>query len=119
MGKIGGAISAAQGLSSLFGGGGGGGGSGLTAEQQAALQFAGQQEGMKEQAFYADAGIPFSSGLAMDLGSIGVQTAAAGAGLENQNAQLALQQQSLNNQQNANLGNQLAGLGTALGGLTV
>jgi hypothetical protein len=82
----------------------------LTAEQQAALQHSAQQEAMKETAFYTDAGIPFSSGLAYDLGSIGLQTAAQGAAFEQGNQANYLAQQ-------AQQGNQLAQLGTTLGGL--
>ena len=94
---------------------------GLTADQAAALQYAAQQEAMKETAYYTDAGIPYSSGLAYDLGSIGQQTAANAAQIEQGNVanQLAANAQQFN-QQNA-LGNQLAyrlrGLDVAAGGL--
>jgi hypothetical protein len=83
---------------------------GLTPDEAAMLQFQAQQEAHKETAFYADAGIPYSSGLAMDLGSIGQQTAATAAGIEQGNQQLALQQQALQ-------GNAASALGSAAGGL--
>ncbi|MBO0737076.1 MAG: hypothetical protein J2P48_10970 [Alphaproteobacteria bacterium] len=58
---------------------------------------------MKLKSAYADMGIPFSSGLAYDLGSIPFQEAA-------QNAQIAQNTQGNQNQQFAQLGNALGGL---------
>jgi hypothetical protein len=108
MGKGGVGKLASTALSGLSGGGGSSGG--LTPDEQAMLQYQAQQEAQRETAFYADAGIPFSSGLAYDLGSIGQQTAANAATIEQGNQSLALQQQAL-------AGNSAAALGGAAGGL--
>lgn len=106
---IGAGVSAA---SSGKGGGGGGGGGQLTAQEEAMLAYQAQSEAKKETAAYTDYGIPYSTGLAHDLGSIGFQTAAEAGSLQQSqyNANLAAQTAQSNQ-----LGNALGNLGTALG----
>lgn len=101
-------------VSSLFGGGQQTGSvqspGQLTPDQMANLQFAALNERNKLINYYSNAGIPYSSGLAYDLGSIPFQTAAAAGQIEQG-------QQSTAMAQNTNTANQLAQLGTTLGGL--
>ena len=83
---------------------------GLTQDEMAALQFSALQEQNKLINFYSDAGIPGSSGLAYDLGSIPFQTAAAAGGIEQG-------QQATNLAAGNQTANQFAQLGTTLGNL--
>ena len=83
---------------------------GLTPDEMANLQFAAQSEQNKLINFYSDAGIPFSSGLAFDLGSIPFQTAAAAGQLESSQSP-----QSLGGITPNNAAQQFAQLGTTLG----
>ena len=109
---IGAGVSAA---SSGKGGGSSGGGGQLTAQEEAMLQYQAQSEAKKETAAYSDYGIPYSSGLAHDLGSIGFQTAAeAGSIQQSQYAANQASQTAQGNQLSTALGN----LGTALGSQT-
>jgi hypothetical protein len=98
------------GLSSIFGQNQQQNTNGLTPEEMAMLQYSAQQEGQKLTSYYSDAGIPGSSGLAYDLGSIPFQTAAAAGGIEQGNT-------ATTNANTANIGSQLGNLGTTLGNL--
>ena len=106
MGK--GAGKALGGLISGAAGGGGGSSGGLSQQEQAMLAYQAHSEAMKETAAYTDYGIPYSSGLAHDLGSIGFQTAAEAGQI--QQSQYGAQQAQQTQQANA-----LGQLGTALG----
>ena len=101
--------------SAAGGGKGGGGGGGLSSEEEAMLAYQAQSEAKKETAAYTDYGIPYSSGLAHDLGSIGFQTAAqAGQIQQSQYGQNQANQTAQAGQLSTALGN----LGTALGSQT-
>jgi hypothetical protein len=97
------------GLSSLFGGQQQNTG-GLTPEEIAMLQYSAQNEQRTLTNYYSDAGIPGSSGLAYDIGSIPFQTAAAAGGIEQGNT-------ATTNANTAAIGSQLGNLGTTLGNL--
>lgn len=106
---IGAGVSAA---SSGKGGSSNNSGGQLSAQEQAMLAYQAQSEAKKETAAYTDYGIPYSTGLAHDLGSIGFQTAAEAGSIQQSqyNANLAAQTAQSNQ-----LGNALGNLGTALG----
>ena len=82
----------------------------LTPDEMAALQFSALNERNTLVNYYSNAGIPGSSGLAFDLGSIPFQTAAAAGGIEQSQAGFSTGAAQ-------NTANQMAQLGTVLGQL--